>query len=101
MLPVSGCGGNRIAQVLKVVLEKITVRGVASSTIAQQQDTAGICVALFANAIPVPMQAVGGELARIVTEADVDVTHIASNVIDAMRDQFSIGPTGEIVIEGL
>lgn len=30
---------NRIAQLLKVVLEQVTVRGIASSAIAQQQDT--------------------------------------------------------------
>lgn len=92
---------DRAAQFLQVVLEQVAVRRVASSAVAQQQNACGFCVALFTNAIPVPTQTVGGKLAGIMTQANVDVTDVASNIVDAVRDHSPIGPTGEIMIERL
>ncbi len=60
---------NRIAQLLYVKFEQIAVRGVASSAVAQQQDAGGTRVALIANAIPVPTQAIGGNAAELAPAA--------------------------------
>lgn len=92
---------NRIAQFLQVVLEQITICSVAASTVAQQQDAGRIGIALLANAIPIPTQAISGKLASVVTEPDVDMTDVTPDVVDAVGDQLSIGPTREIVIKCL
>lgn len=92
---------NRIAQLLQVILEQITIRSVASPAVAQQQDAVGIGVALLADAIPIPTQTIDGELARIVTEPEVNVTDVTSDVVDAVRNQLSIGPAWKIMIECL
>jgi hypothetical protein len=45
-------------------------------------------------------EAVAGELARVVTQAEGDVTHVALEIIEAVRDHQRIRLAAEIVIEG-
>ena len=58
-------------------------------------------IALLADAIPIPQQTVAGKLARIMRQADVNVPSIASPVVDAVRDDHAVCPTGKVMIERL
>ena len=73
--------------------------GVAATAVAQQQDRCRGGIAAFTDAVPVPAQAVAGELAGVVTEADVEVAAVAGQIVDRVRDDQTRGPTGEVVVE--
>ena len=88
-----------VHQFLQVVFEEVLIGGVAATAVAQQQDRGRGGIAALADAVPVPAQAVAGELAGVVTEADVDVATIAGQIVDAVRDDQTRGPTGEVVVE--
>lgn len=92
---------DRLAQLLEVILEQISIRGIASAAITQKQDTGGIAVALLADAVPIPTQTVGGKLAGVMAQSQVDVTDVAPDVVDAMRNQLPISPTWKIMVQGL
>jgi len=83
------------------VFEQISVGRIAAATVAQQQDRRRVWVALFANTIPAPLKAVGGELARLMRQAQVDVPAIAEQIVDAVGNHFPVGPTGKVMIEGV
>ena len=72
---------------------------VAAAAIAQEQDRRGVGVAALADAVPVPAQAVAGELAGVVTQAEVEVAAVASQIVDAVRNDHARRPTGEVVVE--
>ncbi len=55
-------------------------------------------IRLIPNSVPVPLETVAGEGCRVVRKADVDVASLPHSVINAMRDDHSIGPTREVVI---
>jgi hypothetical protein len=83
------------------VLEQILVRRIAAARIAEHQDRGGVGVTLLADAFPEPAEAVTGEFARIVAPADVDVSQVVCQIVDAVRDHDAGGPTGKVVIERL
>lgn len=62
-----GTVGNR----LKIMLEDVSVRRVAAATIHQQQHRTGVGIALFADAVPVPADAVTGELRGVAGQTEI------------------------------
>src|SRR5210317_1758287 len=92
---------NFVDQGLEILLEDMCCSSVATPAVAQPQDRAGIGVAAFANAVPIPAKTVTGKPACIVTQADGDMAAIANQVIDPVRDDDSISPTRKIMIERL
>jgi hypothetical protein len=58
-------------------------------------------IAMLADAIPIPLQTVAGKLARVVRQADVDVATVACQIVNAMRDERAVCPTGKVMIERL
>ena len=81
------------------MLEDVVGGRVATAAIAQQQNRRGLGIALPADPLPVPTEAVAGEQAGVVTQPQIEVGSIPSQVIDAMRDEHPGSPTGEVVIE--
>ena len=56
---------------------------------------------MFADPVPIPSQAVSGELAGLMREPNVDVSTVALQIVDAMRNYFAICPTGKVMIESV
>ena len=92
---------NVVDQGLQVLFEQVLIGSVASTAVAQQQDRTGVWIAAFADPIPVPAKTVTGEQAGVVAEANVDVTAVSEQIVDAVRDHQARGPTGEVVVEHL
>src|ERR1700675_3981497 len=76
-------------------------RRIAPAAVAQQQDGRGVRIAAAANAVPVPPEAVAGELAGVGAQGDVDVAAVAGKVVDAVGNDHTGGPTREVVVERL
>lgn len=81
------------------MFEDIRVRRVAAAAITQQQNRSRVGVTLLPDAVPVPKQTVASKLAGIVRQPDVDVSAIANSVVDSMRDDHAVRPTGKIMIK--
>src|SRR5207247_1034589 len=92
---------NVIDQLLQIVFEEVLVRRIAAAGITQHQKGLSVGITLLADAFPKPAEAVAGEFAGLVAEADVDVPQVASHVVNAMRDHHTGGPTGKVMIERL
>src|ERR1035437_8339287 len=74
---------------------------VAPAAIAQPEDRRGVRITAPADPVPVPAEAVAGEVAGVVDQADVEVGAAARQAVDAVRNDHAGGPTGEVVVEGL
>ena len=98
------CHANRLAdrirQLLQIGFDNVLRRRVASTTVEEQQDRRGMRIALLANAIPVPEEAVAGKFAGVMQESQVNVATIAERIRDAVWDQHPIGPRRKVMIEG-
>ena len=88
-----------VAELLKVILHDVLIRGVASTAVKQQQDGSCIGITLSPDPVPVPHQTVARELTGIVRQADVEVPSIAMQIEDAVRNQDAISPAWKVVIE--
>ena len=88
-----------IGQRLQVMFEYVLVRGVAPAAITHQKDRGRSGIALLSNPVPIPTQTVTGEQAGVVRQSNVDVSTIANAVVDPMRDDHAVGPTGKVMIE--
>lgn len=56
---------------------------------------------MLSDSLPIPAKAVASELRGIATEPDVNVSPVASEIEDAMRNDHAGGPTGEVMVESL
>ena len=83
------------------MFENVLVRGIAATTIAEQQDRIGVAIALLADAVPIPQQTVASELACIARQSKVDVPTVSDRIVDAVRNDHAVSPTGKVVIECL
>src|SRR5262245_20239896 len=90
-----------VGQLLQSVLEEILVGSVAAATVAQPQDRGCFGITPYANAIPIPAETVTGKLAGVVRQAKVDMPTVAHPIINTVRNEHSVGPTGKIMIEGV
>ena len=88
-----------VDELLQVLFEKILCRRIASATIAQQENGPSVRVASVADTLPVPVEAVAGEFARVVAQADVDMAAIAKEVVDAVRNNHTGSPTGKVMVK--
>src|SRR2546425_6092440 len=82
-------------------LEEILVGSVAAATVAQPQDRGGLGITSFANTVPIPAKALTGKLARVVRQATVDRPTVAHPIVNTVRNEHAVGPTGKIMIEGM
>ncbi len=74
-----------VHQALQILFEKVLVGRVAAAAVAQPQDRRGFRVRLPAELIPVPAEAVAGELRRVVAQAQVARHHQAEQRVRAVR----------------
>jgi integrase len=58
-------------------------------------------ITLATDAVPVPLQTVARKLAGVMRQSQVDVSSISGRIVDAMRNQHAVRPTGEVVIKRL
>ena len=92
---------NVVDQRLKVLFEDMRSRRITASTVAQPQDRRGMGIALLADAVPIPFKTVTSKETCIATQANIDVSAIANQVVNPVRNDDSVGPTGEIMVECL
>jgi hypothetical protein len=90
-----------VGQLLQIVLEEILLGSVAAATVAQPQDRCCLGITPFANAVPLPAKALTGQLARVVRQAKVDLPTVAHPIVNTVRNEHAVGPTGKIMIEGV
>lgn len=89
-----------VDQFLQVGLEDVVRGRVAAARVTEQENGLRIGVALLADALPVPTQTVASEKTGVVAQSKVDVASIPCQVIDAVRDEYAVSPTGEVVVKG-
>ena len=56
---------------------------------------------MLANPIPVPTEAVTGELAGVARKADIDMTQIPLGIEDTVRNDDAISPRREVMVKRL
>ncbi len=54
---------------------------------------------LLTNALPEPSKTITRKLAGVMAQSDVDVPQIQRQVVDAVRDHHSCGPTGKVMVK--
>jgi len=88
---LDGFGGiaSRLVDASNDMHGYVLARGVAAPAIHQQQNRIGVGVALPADPVPVPLEAVASELGRVVRQADVDVPAITMRIKNAMWNHHS------------
>src|SRR6266545_369121 len=91
---------NPIDQPLQVLLEQVLASTVAATAIAQQQDRGRSGIERSSPTDPPALDAVTGELAGVVTDAQVHVPIIALHIVQPVRDHHTRGGAGEVMIEG-
>jgi len=92
---------DRVRQHLQIILHDVLRRGVAASTVEQQEKGTGVRITLATDAVPVPLQTVARKLAGVMRQSQVEVSSIPGRIVDAMRNQHAVRPTGEVVIKRL
>ena len=91
---------NLVGQQLQIMLEDIGVRGIAAAAIAQPEDRRRLGITPLAHAVPRPAKTVTRKLAGVVRQADVDLPTVADSIVNTVRNQHAVGPTGTIMLEG-
>ncbi len=87
-----------IHQFLQFFLENIMPRTVTSASIAQHQYRSRFRIAFFPVAIPPMLYAVACKLSSIMACSNIDIPFILFQIVDAMRDNYSICKCIKIVI---
>ena len=92
---------NAVGQVFQVVLEDITIAGVAAASVAEKQHSTCVGKGKLAVRLPPIRDAVAGEPTGIVAEAQVQVAEVSFEVVEAVRIDHAHSSAGEIVVESL
>ena len=92
---------DRLAQPFQIVLKNILIGRIASTAIASQEDGCCVGIALLSDSIPVPFEGITGKFAGVVRKAKIEMASVSQWVVDSMRNDHPVGPTGKIVIKGL
>jgi hypothetical protein len=89
-----------VGQPLQVFLEQVLRGAVAATAVAQDQQA--LCRRMGGATVLFPPlgDAVAAEFSRVVAGVQVDVGVLLGQVVDAVRNQFSVSGAGEIVVEG-
>ena len=90
-----------VDEALQVFFEDIVPGVVAPSAIAQQQNRLRVGVGVLAVPLPPQLQAVAGQFAGVMAEAERDVAEIPFEVIQAVRDHHARSTSQEIMVERL
>lgn len=74
---------------MQVLLEDVVPRTIAAAPIAQEQNRGGLGLTRLAVSVPPIANGVAGELARIMTGANLNVADVVSHIIQAVGDGYS------------
>ena len=90
-----------IRQAFQMIFEDVAIAGVTAATIAQQQHSPSVGVSEAAMGFPPIGDALASEATGVVAEAQIQVSEVSLDVVEAMRINDSVCGTGKIVIQGL
>jgi len=88
-----------IRKFLQSFLKYMPIGGITAATITEQQQTAGSGIVPAAMLVPPMRNTVATEFAGIVAGIEVHISLVSRQVIDAVRYQFALTRTGEIMIQ--
>lgn len=90
---------NSVRQVFQGVLEDVAIARIAAAAIAEQEHGRRLRVMNQTIMLPGMSDAVAGEFAGVVADAQVDVPVVAAHVVQSVRMDDSLGVGREVVIE--
>src|SRR6476619_84959 len=92
--------GDVVHHALEVFLKQMLVTTVTATTIAQEQDCCGVGVQTLAVTVPKHPQAVAGACGGVPAEPHMYPALITGEIVATMRNDYTRGQTGEIMIKG-
>ncbi len=90
-----------VGKVHKGLLDDSMRGGVRSSTVAQDNEGTSIGVLLLEMFSPDSRNVVTDELGRVMANAQRHVTQISGHIVDAVRNNLTVGEGGEVMVKGL
>ena len=90
-----------VCKVHKVLFYNTVRAGIRSSSIAKYNDSPRIRVFVNQMCIPYVFNVVTNEFGRIVALSNGHITNISLCIIDAVRNDFTLGKVGKVMIKGL
>ena len=87
-----------VGKVHKILLDDSVRTGVRASAIAQDNQSVRSRVLLLQVLPPYPCDVVTDKLGRVMADAQCHVTDIPGHIIDAVRNNLTIGECGEVMI---
>lgn len=92
---------NPVGEADEVLLDDVVGAGVGAAAVTEYHQHPGIRIEGLQMFIPAGLDVVAHELGGVVAGADGEVSSVAGDVIDAVRDDGSPGEGGEVVVECL
>lgn len=90
-----------VGKIQKVLLDDFMLAGVRASSVAQDNKRSGIRVLNVQMVRPHPLDIVTNESGSVVADPHRHISHVFSDIIDAVRNNHSIAECGEIMAESL
>ena len=87
-----------VGKVHKILLDDSVLTGVRASAIAQDNQSVRSRVLLLQVLPPYPCDVVTDELGRVMADAQCHVTDIPGHIIDAVRNNLTVGECGEVMV---
>lgn len=89
-----------VGKIHKVLLDDSVCAGVRSSSVAQ--DDKGMCIRVLLPQmiLPYALDVVAHEPGGVVADSHRHIPHIFGDIVDAVRNNLSVGEGGEVVVKG-
>lgn len=92
---------DSVGEADEVLLDDVVGAGVGAAAVTEYHKHPGIRLEGLQMLVPAGLDVVADELGGVVAGADGEITGVASDVIDAVRDDGPLGECGEVVVESL